>query len=225
MSKLNRAWVLSFFGVPASPNTDETLRELLDLRPRIDAERQKYNDAAVLKQIRRNPGSVGVQYQFKTIGGDGRGGTTSLYPIFRIIALGGSFKTIKACGAAYPDAFVSQTDVGSTLLHAACIFKSTARDVKWIYSKNPALVKVANKHGFTPLHCACAYGSSVQVVKLLMKWYPGALKEKNKLNETPYDSAINNCASDEVCSLVNSENEVTISSSVSSVARFSSSKT
>lgn len=222
MSKLNRAWVLSFFGVPASPNTDETLRELLDLRPRIDTERQKYNDAAVLKQIRRNPGGVGVQYQFKT---NGRGGTISLYPIFRIVALGGSFKTIKACGAAYPDVFVSRTDVGSTLLHTACIYKSTARDVKWIYSKNPALVKVANKHGFTPLHCACAYGSSVQVVKLLMKWYPGALKEKNKLNETPYDSAINNGASDEVCSLVNSEKEVTISSSVSSVARFSPSKT
>ncbi len=191
------------------------LFDLLDLDPQRDADREKYNDDAVLKQIRQNPGGAGTRYQLKT---NGRGGTTSLYPVFRIVRLGGSLKTIKACRAAYPDAFVSHSENGGTLLHTACIYKSNARDVKWIYSKYPAAVKVANKHRFTPLHCACAYGSSVEVGKLLIKWYPGALTEKNKLNDTPYDLAIKNGAPVEVCSLVNSEKEVTISSSVSSVS-------
>ena len=203
------------FIVPTAPNTDEVLHQLLDLRPQIDADRQKYNDDAVLWRIRRNPGSAGVRYKFKT---NGRGGTTSMYPVFRIVSLGGSLRTIKTCRAAYADAFVSRTDSGSTLLHTACIYKSSSRDVKWIYRQHPEAVKVANKHGFTPLHCACAYGSSVEVVKLLIKWYPGALKEKNKLNETPHSSALNNGASDEVLALVDSDTDkVTIGSSVSSV--------
>lgn len=204
------------FVLAATPNTDDTLHGLLDLRPWDDADLLQYDDGAVIRCIRKNPGGAAVRYNFKTK--NGRGGATSLYPVFRIVSLGGSLRTIKTCRAAFSAAFSathqSEQPVGApmlfgppTLLHTACIYKSSAKVVQWIYRQDPRAVKVTNKYGFTPLHCACAYGASVEVVILLVDWHQSALNAKISLGETPHDSAVNNGASDDVivavCSGIN----------------------
>jgi len=183
-------WIFKFL-LPTTPNHDTTLFALLNLRPWDNPDRQRYNDKAVYRQLRRNPGGASVQYPFQI---KKRGGaTTSMHPIFRIVALGGSLSTIKLCKLAFPQALSERTELGSTLLHTACIYNASVDVIVWIYKQDVDAVKVANRHGYTPLHCACAYGEcSIEIFQLLIRWYPKAREMKNILGETPYDAALNN---------------------------------
>jgi len=175
------------FILPSDPNHDDALYELLNIR------RKQYNDKSVLKLLRHNPGAARVKYEFKRVGR----GTT--YPLFCIISLGGSLKTVKACHRACPEALsAARTESKGSVLHTACTFRSDVGVVKYIHRKDPTLVRMTKKHRFTPLHLACAYGSSAEVVKLLIEWHPGALDVTNALGETPHASAINNHASEDV---------------------------
>ncbi|KAL7528043.1 hypothetical protein ACHAXR_002239 [Thalassiosira sp. AJA248-18] len=187
---------------PPEPNHDDVLYGLLNLKPwDWHGERKQYDDDSVLKQLRRNPGAAMVKYEFKR---SGRGSTTC-YPLFRIISLGGSHKTVKSCHRAYPEALsVARTDARGNVLHTACTFRSNISIVKYIHRKDATLVRMTNKTGFTPLHLACAYGSSAEVVKLLIKWYPEALDMTNVLGETPHASAVNNHASEEIIAALSS---------------------
>lgn len=190
-------WARKFILPSASdPNHDDALYELLNLKPwDWHDERKQYNDDSVLRLLRRNPGAARVKYEFKTV----RRGTTKIYPLFRIVSLGGSLKTVKACHHAHPEALsAARTEARGNVLHTACTFRSDVGVVKYIHRKDPTLVRMTNRSRFTPLHLACAHGSSAEVVKLLIEWHPGALDVTNVLGETPHASAINNHASEDV---------------------------
>ncbi|EJK67735.1 hypothetical protein THAOC_11200 [Thalassiosira oceanica] len=183
----------------AEPNHDKDLHRLLDLRPWNQDERRQYDDAKVRCQIKRNPGAVAVRYSFRYR----RGHTTRCSPIFRVVALGGSLKTVRACHISDRRRRVARTnEQKNTLLHVACTFRQTAEVVRWIYARDPGAVEAQNRHGLLPLHCAAARGSSAEVVRLLIGWSPEALHSKNILRETPYDAAKHAGASHEVLKLV-----------------------
>ncbi len=56
---MNLTRVLNFIGASPSPNADEKLFDLLDLDPQRDADREKYDDDAVHKQILKIPAVQG----------------------------------------------------------------------------------------------------------------------------------------------------------------------
>ena len=135
-------WIFNFIGL-AKPNVDDTLHGLLDLKPWDDAERQRYDDVAVLHRIRRNPGGVAVRYEFRRHPFK-KHAMASLYPAFRIVSLGGSLRTIRACKRAYPAAFAVRNPAPGpknahhnlgppTLLHAACMFKAGVAIVEYLH--------------------------------------------------------------------------------------------
>mmetsp|Transcript_24926 Transcript_24926/g.47787 ORF Transcript_24926/g.47787 Transcript_24926/m.47787 type:complete len:234 (-) Transcript_24926:156-857(-) len=194
-------WALNYI-IPAEPKHDDELYRLVNLKPwDWGGERKQYNDDLVLQLLRQNPGAARVKYKFRTT----RRGTTKLYPLFRIISLGGSLTTIRTCRRAHPEALsVARTDVRGNALHTACSFRSDISVVKYIHRKDPTLVRETNKNRFTPLNLACAHGSSGEVVKFLVKQYPGALDIKNILGETPHAAAVNNGASEEILAALGS---------------------
>jgi len=183
----------------AEPNYDEDLHRLLDLRPWNRDERRKYDDAKVRRQIKRNPGAVAIRYNFRFK----RGHTRSSSPIFRVVALGGSLRTVRACHMSDRRRQAARTNYQkNTLLHVACTFRQTVEVVRWILARDPCAVEARNRYGFTPLHCAAAYGSSADVVRLLIGWCPEAVHSRNILKETPYDAAKHAGASREVLELL-----------------------
>ena len=205
-------WIFNLLA--AKPNTDDALGALLDLRPWDDADRRRYDDAAVLRRLRDNPGGAAVRYRFRRTSGP----PEEVYPAFRIVSLGGSLRTVRTCRRAYPEAFATRNPppgpenthcrrAPPTLLHAACMFRAEAEVVKYVRGQDPTAVAVANRHGYTPLHCACTYGSSAEVVRLLVRWHDGALTLKNRLGERPLDAAVNNGASEEVIEVLRLKNQ------------------
>mmetsp|Transcript_11024 Transcript_11024/g.19537 ORF Transcript_11024/g.19537 Transcript_11024/m.19537 type:complete len:200 (-) Transcript_11024:57-656(-) len=176
------------------PNRDEDLFKLINLRHWKSEDRLLFDDAAVAKILRRNPGATRVKYNLTT----GGRGTVNVYPIHRLVGLGASLKTVKLCGRAFKEALAERTETGGMVLHAACAHAADVSVVQWVYRQDPDAVKATNKHRFTPLHFACAYGAPAEVVQLLVKWYPEALNTKNILGETPHTTAVNHSAPAEV---------------------------
>mmetsp|Transcript_19039 Transcript_19039/g.28725 ORF Transcript_19039/g.28725 Transcript_19039/m.28725 type:complete len:271 (+) Transcript_19039:51-863(+) len=167
--------------------------QLLDFKPWIETEREKFDNAAVLCYVKRKPDAVKVKYDFSDrVSGLRNGGqnrTLGIYPLSRLLALGASLKLIKLVYQIFPDALYHANSFRSTPIHTACAYQSNHHIVQYLVERYPEAIRLTNKHAYLPLHSACERQASIHVIRYLVGKYPEALLRKTKLGKTPLDCA------------------------------------
>jgi hypothetical protein len=177
---------------------DPELFELLNIAPWDADQRQQFNNDAVQTFVQTTPEAFRCKYEFKSAGR----GTEKRYPLYRIVALGGSLEVVQLVCQVWPQALSEATKFRSTPLHAATAFQASLKVIQYLHTEYPDAISITTKHGYTPLHNACEYGASPEVIQYLVDAHPEAGVRINKLGKTPYQTAQKNNAEPMVLSLL-----------------------
>lgn len=161
---------------------------LLDLAPYSKAERNTFDNDAVLRAIRLCPHLAQVKLEFSHVSG-------SVYPLFMAVSIGASPEVI-ALLAVPDEALEGMDEYGRTPLHQAVEYRASVPVVQLLLRRRSTSSRAKDYIGRTPLHCACAYNSSVEVAKLLIQSNPQALYEKDNRRRLPLHLA---CSSEDSC--------------------------
>jgi len=161
---------------------------LLDLAPYSKAERDTFDNDAVLRAIRLRPDLAQTKFDFTHVLG-------LVYPLFMAVSIGASPEVVTLL--AVPDEALEGTDEYSrTPLHQAVEYRASVAVVQLVLNRRPLLSRSKDYIGRTPLHCACAYNSSMEVANLLIQSNPQALFEKDNRRRLPLHIA---CSSEDSC--------------------------
>lgn len=161
------------------PPSARMLVALLDLHPYNDEDRAKYDDAAVLNEIRRVPELAKKRHEFTKFG--------SRYPLTMAVCLGASLEVVKLlCELSPPQAFREKNRLkGYTLLHYACKTRTSFEVTELLVNCYPSAVEMKSNKGWTPLHLASHGGGILEVVRFLAERFPAAMNMKTNYGQTP----------------------------------------
>ena len=142
------------------------------------AQREVFNNDAVLKAIKSSPKLALQKYDFTFASG-------SVPPLFMAVSLGANEELVAALSDVCPAALGETDRYGRTPLHQAVEFGSTPAVVKYLLDRRPESASDADHIGRLPLHCAAAYSASTDVVRLLCEYYPEAAFKKDNRGRLP----------------------------------------
>jgi len=177
---------------------DPDLFKLIHHKPWIPEERAMYDDDAVYRYANQHPKSFRARYDLSRGGFEKGGrGTSSRFPLLRILALGASLRTTEAVVRAYPPAVFGGRDK-NTALHSACAYPSEFQVsiIEYLLALDPTAISKTNQHAYLPIHNACSAKIpspvSLEAVKILVEAYPQCVSKTTKLGETPLQAAKKN---------------------------------
>lgn len=189
------ATVFLDFELKEETEQDADLFELIQFNPWDAEQRAKFDDEILYWYANEKPKSFRAKYDFHAQGK----GKNNMFPLYRIIALGASLRTVEAVVAAYPPAVLYRHHVNKTApLHAACMYPSfyQAGVIELFLDLDPESITETNKHAFLPIHNACCATIptpiGLEAMQILVEAYPEALLKKNKLGQTPVEAAKEN---------------------------------
>jgi len=156
----------------------QSFTSLLNLAPYSVAQREVFNNDAVLKAIKTSPKLALQKYDFTFASG-------SVPPLFMAVSLGANEELVAALSDACPAALGETDRYGRTPLHQAVEFGSPLTVVKYLLDRRPESAADADHIGRLPLHCAAAYSASNEIVRLLCEYYPAAAFQRDNRGRLP----------------------------------------
>uniref|UniRef100_A0A7S2N3B0 Uncharacterized protein n=1 Tax=Helicotheca tamesis TaxID=374047 RepID=A0A7S2N3B0_9STRA len=172
-------------GTTARP--DLILQSLLDLNPRNEFDRKRFNGHAVIELVRRNPSAAQAKYSFQLFH-KAQTGDLSCYPLHMAIALGASVRVVTALHDAFPQATKEKSTsyIGRNALHVACLFNASYDVVSFLLQEYPDAVSEKDRFGQTPFHYACMSADvPLEIISLMLKKCPCIITEKTESGQTP----------------------------------------
>jgi len=197
-SSINKNKVDLNFEMEQEFEQDPDLFKLIHHKPWIPEERAMYDDDAVYRHANQHPKSFRARYDLSRGGFEKVGrGTSSRFPLLRVLALGASLRTTEAVVRAYPPAVFRGRDK-NTALHSACAYPSESQVpiLEYLLALDPTAISKTNQHAYLPIHNACSAKIpspvSLEAVNILVEAYPQCVSKTTKLGETPLQAAKKN---------------------------------
>lgn len=162
---------------------DEDLLRLVDLCPFLASEKLRYDDAAILKLLQRNPHAARVRHTYRC-------GIGTIHPLGLVVALGGSLEVVKLMVQACPEALEEKLSGRRTVLHYAIAEGVHVDIIQYLTSQCPSLVSEVDSFQAIPLHLASTYpSSSISVLRYLISIHPDGAKCLDHRSLTPLHRA------------------------------------